>query len=112
MNPFTAWFDVMRFTADSQRVIALRLFKLASNDAKARTEATRMVSEKIAAMMESQAAMAVAAALTQGHRPSRRGGARDEALPAPRARQRRASLARLRHQRWQTGIQKSEAHCF
>jgi hypothetical protein len=55
-----AWFEAARFGADTHDVIALRLMKLASGGPQATTEATRMVSEKVAAFGESQAAMMAA----------------------------------------------------
>ena len=64
---FTAWFDAMRFAADTQRVIGLRMLKLAACDAKAAKEAQGMVTEKIAAMMDAQTAATLA--LIQGRQP-------------------------------------------
>ena len=47
---------------EAQTVIALRMLRLAAGGAKARTEANRMVTEKVAAAAEAQTAAAVAAA--------------------------------------------------
>jgi hypothetical protein len=63
VNVMNAWFEAARFGADSQRVIALRLMRLASGGPLAATEAQQMVSEKIAAFGEAQSVM-LAALLT------------------------------------------------
>lgn len=52
-----AWFEAAQFGADSQRVIALRMMKLASGGPQAATEARRMVSEKINAFGMAQTAI-------------------------------------------------------
>ncbi len=52
-----AWMEAARFSADSQRVIALRMMKLASGGPQAATEAERMISEKVAAFGEAQGAL-------------------------------------------------------
>ncbi len=57
-NVMSAWFEAARFAADSQRVVALRLMRLAGGGPLATTEATRMVAEKMAAFTEAQAAVA------------------------------------------------------
>lgn len=55
MNTFmSSWFEAARFGADMQRVIALRMMRLASGGPLAETEARRMVSEKVAAFGEAQ----------------------------------------------------------
>lgn len=54
----SAWFEAARFAADSQRVIALRMMRLAGGGPGAATEASRMVAEKVAAFTEAQAAIA------------------------------------------------------
>jgi hypothetical protein len=64
---FTAWFDAMRFAVDTQRVIALRMMKLAACDAKAAKEAQGMVTEKISAMMDAHTAATLA--MIQGRTP-------------------------------------------
>jgi hypothetical protein len=55
-----AWFEAARFGADSHNVIALRMMRLASGGPLAATEATRMVSEKVAAFSEAQGALMTA----------------------------------------------------
>lgn len=57
-NFWSAWFDAARFTADTQRVIALRLMRIANGGPLAATESTRMVTEKMAAFTQAQAAFA------------------------------------------------------
>lgn len=52
-----AWFEAARFGADSHNVIALRMMRLANGGPLAATEATRMVSEKVAAFTEAQGAL-------------------------------------------------------
>jgi hypothetical protein len=52
-----AWFEAARFGADSHNVIALRMMRLATGGPLAATEATRMVSEKVAAFTEAQGAL-------------------------------------------------------
>jgi len=52
-----AWFEAAQFGADSQRVIALRMMRLASGGPQAVTEARRMVSEKINAFGVAQTAI-------------------------------------------------------
>ena len=59
------WFEAWRFAAETQEVIALRMLRFWRNDASAGAEATRMVTEKVAAAVEAQAA--AAAALMSGH---------------------------------------------
>ena len=54
----SAWFEAARFAADSQRVVALRLMRIAGGGELAATEATRMVAEKMAAFTEAHAAVA------------------------------------------------------
>jgi hypothetical protein len=61
---FNSWFALAYKAAhlgfDAQRVIALRLMRLASGGASAQTEAKRMISEKPAALLEAQIAAATA----------------------------------------------------
>jgi hypothetical protein len=79
-NLVSSWFEAARLAADMQRVIALRMIRLAAGGPLASREARRMVSEKIAAFGESQvAAMAALAsgstlkhAAKKAHRPYRR----------------------------------------
>jgi hypothetical protein len=61
-NFMNAWFEAARFGADSQRVIALRLMRLASGGPGAAIEAERMISEKVAAFGEAQGAIFTALA--------------------------------------------------
>jgi len=56
-NFMNAWFEAARFGADSQRVIALRLMRLASGGPGAVVEAERMVAEKVAAFSEAHGAI-------------------------------------------------------
>jgi hypothetical protein len=53
-------FDVWRAGLEAQQVIALRLAKLARGGASATSEASRMVSEKMAAAVEAQQSAATA----------------------------------------------------
>ncbi len=55
-----AWFEAARFGADSNNVIAMRMMKLASGGPQASKEATRMISEKVAAFNEAQGALLTA----------------------------------------------------
>lgn len=52
-----AWFEAARFGADSHNVIALRMMRLANGGPLAATEATQMISEKVAAFTEAQGAL-------------------------------------------------------
>jgi hypothetical protein len=62
MQLWNAWFALSSETArlgfEAQRVIAIRMMRLAGGGAKAKAESRRMVSEKIAAFAEAQAAAA------------------------------------------------------
>jgi hypothetical protein len=51
------WFEAARFGADVQQVMALRIMRLASGGPDAATEAQQMISEKLAAFGEAQAAL-------------------------------------------------------
>ncbi len=62
MFPLNVWFDAIRFGADVQRVIAMRMLKLAAGGPLAAKEANRMVAEKVAAASEAQAAAFLALA--------------------------------------------------
>lgn len=57
---FGYWMTLLRFGMDAQQVVTLRLARLAMNDKRAAREATLMVTEKIAALGEAQAAMVFA----------------------------------------------------
>lgn len=61
-NPMTAWIDAAFFCADAQRVVALRVMRIAAGGASAKRETQRMVAEKVAAFGEAQIAAAVALA--------------------------------------------------
>jgi hypothetical protein len=67
LNP---WFSIMCKTVqlgvEAQSVIALRMMRLAAGGAAASTEANRMIAEKVAAGIETQAV--VASGLVSGHR--------------------------------------------
>lgn len=56
------WFEGMRYMADIQRVVALRMIKFAQGGPGAFIEARRMTAEKAAAFNDAQAAAAVAVA--------------------------------------------------
>ena len=51
------WIEAARFGADVQRVMALRMMRLASGSPHAAAEARQMVSEKVAAFFEAQGAI-------------------------------------------------------
>lgn len=66
-NPMQAWnawcaisLQAARLGWEAQNVIALRMMRLATPGAKGQTEARRMVTEKVAALAEGQAAAAAA----------------------------------------------------
>jgi hypothetical protein len=54
------WFDAWRFAAEAQQVMAVRMMRFWLRDTSAGAEATRMVSEKMAAAAEAQVAAATA----------------------------------------------------
>lgn len=58
------WFEMARFGADVQRVMALRMMRLAAGGPRAVSEARHMVAEKVAAFGEAQ--LAIAGALAKG----------------------------------------------
>lgn len=60
MKTLMPWFEAWRFAAESQQVIARRMMLFWQNDASAGREASRMVTEKMAAAVEAQAAAAAA----------------------------------------------------
>jgi len=62
MFPLSAWFDAMRFSADVQSVIGLRLMRIAAGGPGAAQEAHLMVAEKIAAAGEAHGAAFIALA--------------------------------------------------
>ena len=65
MTLLEQWFESMRFAAEVQHVMALRMLRLTAPTARAGREATRMVTEKVSALGEAQ--LAAAAALISGH---------------------------------------------
>jgi hypothetical protein len=77
---FAAWMDGLRYGMEVQQIIAARLVRLGRADMAASFEATEMVTEKMAAFLEGQAAAALAlargasmgTALTRAHRPYRK----------------------------------------
>jgi hypothetical protein len=58
------WLDAVRFGFEVQSVVALRLFKIAAGGAEGQAEFTKMLTEKVEAMADAQAAGATA--LVQG----------------------------------------------
>ncbi len=62
-----AWIEAMRFVAEAQAVVCLRLMMLASGNRKSSQEAVRMVSEKFITF--SDAEIAAAKALARGRGP-------------------------------------------
>jgi hypothetical protein len=60
------WLEAVRFSADVQRVMALRIMRLASGGPLAVTEARQMISEKIVAFEASQVAIVTALATGSG----------------------------------------------
>jgi hypothetical protein len=60
----STWLEAARFGADVQRVMTLRMMRLASGGPLATTEAWQMVSEKISAFEEAQ--VAIVSALATG----------------------------------------------
>ena len=57
LNMMSAWFEAARFAADSQRVIALRMMRMANGGPLAVTEASQMIAEKVAAFSEAHGAV-------------------------------------------------------
>jgi hypothetical protein len=54
------WFDAWRFGVQAQQVVMLRMMRFWLSEGSLRTEATRMVTEKMAASAEAQVAAATA----------------------------------------------------
>ena len=54
------WLEAVRFSADVQRVMALRMMRLASGGPAAISEARQMISEKVVAFEASQVAIVTA----------------------------------------------------
>jgi hypothetical protein len=61
-NIMSDWFEAVRFATDTQRVIALRMARIASGGPLAASEAHGMVLEKMLAFGEAQAAVVSALA--------------------------------------------------
>ena len=61
---FKFWYDAAMLSLEAQQVIALRMMKFAGGGERARTEASRMVTEKVA---ESMAAAATLMSGGSGH---------------------------------------------
>ena len=65
LGPWNAWFalstQAARMCWEAQSVMLLRSLRMAQGGAKARAEAQRMVTEKVAALAEAQVAATVAA---------------------------------------------------
>jgi hypothetical protein len=59
-NVMNTWLEAIRFSADVQRVMALRMMRLASGGPLAATEARQMISEKVFAFEEAQVAIVTA----------------------------------------------------
>jgi hypothetical protein len=65
MKSLKPWFEAWRFAAETQQVIALRMMQFWRNDPSAGPEAMRMVTEKMAAAVEAQAAATAALMMGQ-----------------------------------------------
>jgi len=65
-NLMNTWLEALRFSADVQRVMALRMMRLASGGPLAATEACQMISEKVFAFEEAQVAIVTALATGNG----------------------------------------------
>jgi hypothetical protein len=63
-SPLTSYFDAMRFAAEAQQVIGMRMLSLAKGGPSAALEAQRMISEKMLAFWATQTA--IGWALTRG----------------------------------------------
>jgi hypothetical protein len=70
INPWNPWFALTLKTfqlgIEAQSVVALRMLRFASGDARGQDELNRMVMEKIAAIAEAQVAATVA--IMNGHK--------------------------------------------
>ncbi len=66
INIMNTWLEAVRFSADVQRVMALRMMRLASGGPFAATEAWQMISEKVLAFEEAQVAIVTALATGGG----------------------------------------------
>lgn len=99
-NPLQAWNPWLALSAqatllgwDAQRVIALRLLRIAAGGARGRAEAQRMVTEKLAAAAEAQAAVA-SSALSGGAGGGRRAAKKVLRIYGKRVRANRRRLSR------------------
>jgi hypothetical protein len=63
-KPFETWFEALRFAAEAQRVMALRMARFAVPDASTAGEVAAMIGETTAAFAEAQ--LAVGTALATG----------------------------------------------
>jgi hypothetical protein len=61
-NALSTWIEAANFGADVQRVMALRMMRLASGGPLAATETRKMVSEKVAAFVEAHGVLMTALA--------------------------------------------------
>jgi hypothetical protein len=61
-NALNTWIEAAHFGADVQRVMSLRMMRLASGGPLAATEARKMVSEKVVAFVEAHGALMTALA--------------------------------------------------
>jgi hypothetical protein len=92
-NFMNSWFEAARFGYDAQRVIGLRMMRMAAGGTDASSEARMMVSEKLSALADAQLAIALAlvsgrtldVAAARAYRPYRR-----------RVRANKSRLSRLR----------------
>jgi hypothetical protein len=66
-NVFNAWIEAAHFGTDVQRVMTLRVMRIASGGPDAATEVQQMISEKMSAFGEAQ--MAILAAVMTGKSP-------------------------------------------
>ena len=79
-NFMDSWFEAARFGYDAQRVIGLRMMRMAAGGTNASSEARLMVSEKLAALADAQLEIALAfvsgstfnVAAARAYRPYRR----------------------------------------
>jgi hypothetical protein len=60
MKLWNDWFEAARFGYEAQCVIAMRMMRLAAGGTRGGSEAQRMVTEKVAALMAAQTAAAAA----------------------------------------------------
>jgi hypothetical protein len=75
-NPWTAWLDAAAAWSDVHMVIALRTLRIAGGGAAARSEAQRMISEKVIANAQAQLAAGMALAGGRGLEGAKRAAAK------------------------------------